>query len=142
MRVYAVTTARADWYDRNPIARANAYNATGIIPHAASTRWTYTVPAGKKFALQTAYASLMRDASATTLSYSRATVFYTPSGGSQVFIIATDNLDNTVGSIQSLSIGGTTTMLAGDAIRGETADLSTGGSMVYRINSQGLEFDA
>ena len=81
MRLYTVTTSRAAPYDRTPITRVNTYVAGAQAPHATTQRWTYTVPAGKKFTNGVGQASAQRNAVAAPAGPALAFHRITPNGG-------------------------------------------------------------
>lgn len=142
MRIQHAQQTRPDWYDRTPVARALAYAIDLVAPHAETTRWTYTVPAGKKFTLQIGTALLQVQAAGAGNASRFVTITYTPSGGAATRLFFVAYYGNTVGQGQSVPVGATAVLLPGDVLFGTTADASVGGTMVYAVTMQGLEFDA
>lgn len=142
MRIDNVRASRPDWYDRNPVARANSFASVGIAPHADVVRWTYTVPTGKKFNLQMFASLVQRATAAAPVGTAYNILRYTPSGGAVGGLIEAVNTSNTVGAGTSMAGGSAMIMLAGDVIDCDTADASTGGTQAYLGSMQGLEFDA
>lgn len=134
--------ARPTYYDRNPVAKAFTYDAAAVAPHAQTTRWTYTVPAGKKAQLQTSTFMLERDAAAAPAGYTRSQIVYTPSGGGNFAIYVVEFVNAGVDANRSSNIGLGMTLLAGDQLISQTQDGSTGGSVAYVVGSTLQEFDA
>lgn len=134
------TNPRNQWYDRNPVARRSVYAALNG-PSVATQRWSYTVPSGKKFALQTAECLVNRKTVAGTPETVQNYINYSPSGSGQDSFLVSLITDNVVGSKDRGSIAGTVVLLEGDALTAFTSDASTGGTHWDFITMQGLEFD-
>ncbi len=142
MRLFAQLPARPDWYDRNPLV-VSAYVETGAVaPHAATTRWTYTVPAGKKTALQIGSAWCGAVTLAAAVGDVSAFLQYTPSGGVAAGIVQPGFFGVAADLKDSMIAGATMVMLAGDSLLGRDYDTRTGGTCAFRTAFQGLEFDA
>ena len=135
---------RTEWYDRNPIPRVNAYFSGPIAPAGSVTRWSYTVPALKKFLLQTLQTLAIRETVAGVVNAGAAAIAaYTPSGsGLSQFQVAPATGTNTIGSGVSVAFGANAVFLAGDLLQGISLDSSTGGTIGFIINMSGLEYDA
>lgn len=129
------------WYDRNPVGRGSEYDNV-ISPAATTTRWTYTVPANKKFAVQAMGVHAIRYTAAAPADIAGARISYTPSGGSITKVIFAPGVTNTVGDGKAISVGSTLTLATGDAISCITFDTSTGGSYWMFGGMMGIEFDA
>ena len=142
MRIYPVSTARADWYDRNPIASNNDYTITGLAPAALTTRWTYTVATGRKTFIGALQINTERANTATSAATVQSFITYTPSGGAASRMLQTFISDNAVGSRQNAIGASGMVMLAGDNLMGQTQDTSTGGALNYSLSWAGAEFDA
>jgi hypothetical protein len=133
---------RSNPTDRNAITRVLAFYGNVIAPHAVTTRWTYTVPAAKKFMFNGGDAICTRNTAAAPSGSTHAIWEVTPSGGA-----ATNMLDaNINGNTQQQNCvldgpaGGF--LQPNDVILGRTSDGSTGGSCDYAVNLCGMEFDA
>jgi len=135
--------ARPAWYDRNPVVAGHSYFAvTG--PHTYTTRFTYTVPAGKKAMVEVMHANVKRVTAPTTGGYAGIYFAFTPSGGTLTIILRAEltSADAAAKDKESASIGSSMTLKAGDTIDAATQDLSTGGTIYYGIDMKITEFDA
>jgi len=142
MRLYPLTTARAAPYDRNVTTKAFASNLTLQAPHADTQRWTYTVPAGKKFQIGSAQVSTYRTTVAGVSGQVAGYIAITPSGGAVTVALPVIFLNNTL-NFGSNIVGLTSEYLfAGDQIQGRDQDASTGGACDFNENVTGYEFDA
>jgi len=143
-RQYSVgpQAARLSWYDRNPLVKWLLYSAQGVGPHGMTTRWTYTVPTGRKTMLEALMAYLMRATAATTLGWASIQIWYQPAGGTDQELVYLDLYDNTVAAKTVSHLPFAVVLLAGDILRGVTADTSTGGACNYRIAAKATEYDA
>lgn len=142
MRVFNLGTSRPAWYDRGPTVKSAGYSQGGIAPHAATDRWTYTVPANRKTAAQCIQAAVTREGVAGAPGLQLTRIRYTQAGGSLIELIYAPVLANTTGAQSNLINSGTLVMLAGDLIVGNTYDNSTGGTGNYSCSIQALEYDA
>jgi hypothetical protein len=133
---------RANYYDRNPLAKNNEYSQPAIGPHSAVQRWIYTVPTSKKAYLEACECSVTRDAAAAASGLVAAEVRYTPALGVAQRIIPLLFADNVVGSPHALAVSSYGFMQAGDAVSGVTTDASTGGTLNYTLGQKSTEFDA
>lgn len=131
--------ARPDPWDRSPYRILPYYQADGIGPHAATTRASYSVPAGKKALV-----------SAITLCFRRATA---PAPAGRFYIqcriaggdIIGQNASNDVAvqsNFNNLVIPCELYLSAGQAIAIVTGDASTGGTVDYFGSLILTEFDA
>jgi len=134
--------SRPFWYDRNPVNVIKAYTALTVGPHTITTRWGYTVPSGKKAFLESAVCYLRRTEVATTVGRAVGFIDITPAGQSPQYYILAEIITNNVGDSHTMTIGHAGILLAGDRIRGRTADHSTGGSLNYYVVAKIIEFDA
>lgn len=133
---------RPAWYDRNPASKADIWTGAGVAPHAATTRKTYTCPAGKKAMVEVLELSVIRETAATTVGTAQAYVTITPSGGSAIVCIAAWIRTNTVADRNDAFLGASMLLFPGDRIDLMTLDLSTGGTCAYFVCYKITEFDA
>lgn len=132
---------RTEWYDRNPLSRALEYAAAGIGPHAETVRFTYTVPANRKFYLEVSSAIVIRDGVAAAPAWLQATISIILLGLSPN--VATGRFINGAVGANSMSLlGASAIVLAGESIRGSTQDTSGDGTVRYALDFKGTEFDA
>ena len=126
----------------SPTKVTQLYSAAGVAPHAATTRWTYTVPANKRAILDIISVFLLRDAAPATAGEALVYVNFTPSGGSTTAFLLVGNITAVVGTPQYQSAAAGWMLGAGDAIGGLTADGSTGGTYRLMVTLSATEFDA
>jgi len=87
-------------------------------------------------------ARVERISAASIASEPKAFWELTPSGGSAKEILRAVIRTNNVGDKEFAVIPTSLTMFSGDAIKGWTADLSTGGLVTYYLTLKITEFDA
>jgi len=142
MRIVYPPGARTEFYDRNPIQIQGVYEARAIAPHAQTTRWTYTVPAGKKMYAGSLFCGIVCDTDQTGGGECDSSIAMTPSGGAVGGLLrASMAFSSTTTGRAEPAVGGGY-FLAGDALLGRTEDLGTGGTISYLVSLQGTEFDA
>ena len=137
MRVGFPGGPRLEWYDRNPQPQSLYYSGIDVGPHSSISRFSYTVPTGKKFFLENANVLVLRKTAATTEGqvegYISARIPY---------IVYAELITNNVGDRSQMNVGRSVIMQAGELLNALTFDLSTGGTLDYIINAHGIEFDA
>lgn len=128
MRIQQTLGARLDWFDRNPTTRTFAYSSSFavIAPHAPTVRWTYTVPANRKFALQVGQVLVNRVTIAAPAAQQYSALEYTPAAGGTSNVLSIVSYSNTVGDLKGGPMGSGLIMMPGDAIQSQTFDSSTG----------------
>lgn len=142
MKINSPSTARAAWYDRNPLMISNDFATSSLAPAGNTSRWSYTVPSARKAALESSLANVIRETAATTAAYSAFTIQYTPSGGGGITIVRAGFNNNAVGTQGLDSKGSVGYLLAGDNIQGFTFDASTAGTLRGDVAVKVTEFDA
>lgn len=136
MRVGFPGGPRLEWYDRNPQSVDEGALIDDTAPHSLTTRFTYTVPTGKKCFVELAMVHMLRSAAASSVE--KATVEILARG---TYVVAAEIETNNVGDRASMVVGRNCIMLAGDVIAGRTVDGSTGGTIDYMLGFMGIEFD-
>jgi hypothetical protein len=142
MRLYPVTTSRAAPYDRNPVGKVTEFVGLAIAPVGNTTRFTYTVTAGKKAFLGILTAGSTRVTAAAPVARADAIVNWLPASGGGAAILRIFNESNALAAQSYAAMAPSLTLLAGDIIQGQTADNSTGGTMDFTITCATAEFDA
>ena len=142
MRVNQLQGSRPDYYDRAAINQSLLYTAAGIGPHAATIRWTYTVPAGSRAFVDVISENIIRDGVAGVVGVQSLYLLYTPSGGGTIIIYPIHLYNNALYSEVWSHVTGFGALLAGDAISQVTLDLSTGGTGNYNGSAKIFEFQA
>jgi hypothetical protein len=125
------------WYQPNFTRSNPSYFGAGIAPHAVTTRWTYTVPANRIAKLMSGFAMQERYQAATTPGVSEA-ILYGPQNVPIIYLV-----ENTavVGVEHYNLIPESAIAIAGDTFIARTSDASTGGSYLYWIGANIMEFD-
>lgn len=134
--------ARPAYYDRNQVERNASYAASGVAPHGKTTRWTYTVPAGRKAFIEVMNATFFRLTAAGAASIVAAEIEEIPNGGVTADIAIPATIDNTIGVQQRVQASSQFAMSAGAQLIGSTVDASTTGSINYNLAFHGNEYDA
>lgn len=133
---------RLEWYDRNPQHQLNSYVFLQVAPHATTTRWSYTVPSGKKAFIEFITCMVHKSIVSTSADNAVAQIRITPSGGSATIILITLIRTSAVGSRDRGDIGQGPILLAGDLIEAQTYDINADGNVDYAVVSKITEFDA
>jgi hypothetical protein len=142
MRTGQPIIGRPAWYDRNAITRINGWQSNNTAPHSRTSRFSFTVPAGKKAFVEYASIYARRSTAASTAGLVQATIEITPSGGGIAVIAEAQLLTNNVGDADRMDVGQGITLNAGDKIEGYTVDASTGGAVNLLVACKITEFDA
>lgn len=141
MRVSSYAVARPSPVDRNPTTYIFFYGASASAPSAQTQQLTYTVPAGKRASIQSAYAYLGRVTAASVNG--RPNVIITVNvGGGNLNVVYVGLRANTVGDKDSINITNAGQYVAGTIIRAFDQDDSTGGTVDRQMGFTVLEFDA
>jgi hypothetical protein len=119
-----------------------SYVGADIAPHTQATRFTYTVPTGKKAFVEMLQTRVQRSTAASAASRVIAWIGYQPSGGSGSLMSYSVINTNGVGDKDANIVGQSIVMNAGDTLTGYTSDGSTGGACDYMLNYKITEFDA
>ena len=128
--------------DRNPTAKSFGFFTSGVAPHTATTRWTYTVPANRKFVVGLIQNLVIRLSVATTAGETAAYNQYTPNGGGMVTTLVAINYGNAASNGMNTVGSSGQVINAGDVINGQTYDTSTGGTNTFGTSLVGTEGDA
>jgi len=134
-------TGRTAPYDRAPASVSKVYSAAGVAPHGETTRFTYTVPAGKLALVASVVASAVRVTAAAPVGYAFAAVKLNDGTVNAPIVIAAE-IGNTVDSDARMNGTPQLVALAGTVITGTTADGSTGGTFNYELGAIIYEFTA
>ena len=140
MKVSSFAVARPAFYDRNASGVSSSYS-NDLTPHASTTRFTATCPAGKKYILEAWYLSSWRIQVATVVSAVENYMTYlTASGGG--YIIQSTYVNNTAYYREVYTGGTSITLYPTDTLVYTTADASTGGQIRLAANVKFTVFDA
>lgn len=137
------TSARPAPIDRNALNKIGQFETGATAPHAQTTRWTYTVPAGKKAVAQGGAMSCRRVTAAAPVGMVTVTTVYTPvsTGVAATESIIQLGTNNVLDHAES-NLNPTGDMLAGDIESATTQDEGTGGTVSYKVNRKIFEYDA
>lgn len=138
MRITTGTLTQSAPYDRAPTEIQQSYFGPAIAPHADTTRWTYTVPAARRAAIDLLEFFWRRNAVAAPTGLIQD---YIQEGGGLVYLVLFRTTLNAVDNIQSEGRTGAYIMVAGAVLSFHTSDLGTGGSCDHMGNAHGIEFD-
>ena len=141
MRVSSFAVARPAYYDRNATSKNLVYGSAAIAPHANTTRFTYTVPSGRKCFVESLNVASFRETAATVVGQQFLNIVVYD-GTTYCNLIALYYYTTAVGSVQTQILGNNATVYAGQQILGATWDLSTGGTQDLRLSAKGSEYDA
>ena len=141
MNVGAYRGGRPEFYDRAPISRSQVYSASSIGPHGATTRWTYTVPAGKRAWCDTVVTTVTVEVAAAAVVFINGAITYQPNGGTAMKVAETFNKLNTPYDTTSQVVTGLGLMQAGDILQASTYNPNTGGSNSFNVNAKLTEYD-
>ena len=142
MRLSSLASARPAYYDRNATSGSIAYQGTSIAPHADTQRATVTLASGKRAFLEATSLIYIRATAATAATFVYASASLIPSGGTGVGYLLVPQINNTVGTVSNISLGGSLTIGAGDVLSLYTSDTSTGGTYNYYLAIKYTQFDA
>lgn len=107
------------------------YIGSGVSPHSATVRYSYTVPAGRMAVLESAFVETTRATAPTTAGQARCYVVITRNGESSLIILEATIFSSTVGVTEWATLGTPITLVGGDAVTLRTIDTSTGGTCNY-----------
>lgn len=134
--------SRPAFFDRNPGPKTSMYSAGGVAPHASTTRWSYTVPVGRKAWVDSMWIQVDRAAAGTTAGVVAANLNYVPNGGTVGVFGQGWLFNNAVGAVNQVVAEQFGYLGAGDVLSSTTSDGSTGGSIDYTIAAKYTEYDA
>lgn len=100
-----------------------------VAPHAVTTRWTYTCPAGKVARVKRFAGRLLRITAAATLGAPQVVILY--NGASDAFNLAL--FDNAISGMVTESDAPGLLLLPGETIGAKSVDTSTGGTVWYNV---------
>ena len=141
MKVSSFAVARPVYYDRNSATAGQLAYGT-VAPHAAATRFTYTVPAGKRCYVEVNYVELRRVTIATSAATTYAQIYSSNSDASDTVISYTTIFDNLANTYDRTITSAVCILNAGNSLTGSTFDNSTGGTIAYTVGSKYTQFDA
>lgn len=142
MRFYFPTGARPAPIDRNATNKGHTYSTAGVAPHGATTRFSYTTPAGKKFRIETAQATVIRATAAAPVGQYLAVVLCVLVDANQPWFVYAASLDNNVAARSYQNATGPIDLQATEQCITSTSDTSTGGTVNYTVAVKGTEYDA
>lgn len=138
-------SSRAAPIDRNPVKRTITFNSTiGDVSQVTTTEATYTCPSGKKAYAEFMFASVRNTTTNAMNDQASTAVRYTPSGGSAVGMVQVLLTAGAAGEDRSSSVGGSVTLLVGDAVdlRSSSSNNGSGASVREQASVVFTEFDA
>lgn len=106
------------------------YNA-GVVPHAVTSRWSYTVPAGRFAIVELLHHYYERITAAAPAAPAYSQIYYTPSGAAAVSIMFLEFFTNVPDDQDHELWGSEMRMQAGDKLECFTTDTSVGGILYF-----------
>ena len=140
MKVTSYAVARPAYYDRNSSSSVQTY-LDQVSPHGVTTRWTTTVAAGKKLAVEVTVMRNLRLSAAAPVGVQGSELTIT-SGASLLVMLSNRQTDNTLNVAYVVQNTVNYTLFASESIKAESFDLSTGGVVQYALTLKGTSFDA
>jgi len=131
-------TPELQWFDRNPTPIFR-YDANLYGTHAITERWTYTVPAGRKFFAEFIQIIVLAQ-TASAGSLAECDINYQPSGGVDNALFGAILQMDVIGN-KSIETGQNILCFEGDVIRALTSNDSLVG-VDFFVSLKGTEFDA
>ena len=141
MKVSSYTVARPAPIDRNPTTYNFGYALADGAPAAQTERLTYTIPAGKRAIIQSAFVSLIRVTVATVSARANANITVNVGAGNYSVIYCALR-SNLVGERDTINITNAGQFVAATAIKLFTQDPCTGGTTDIFGGYTILEYDA
>lgn len=126
----------------NEVAIDRAYNAVAVGPHGATERWRYTVPPGKRALLKSGNVWIMRATAPGAVGNAHVNLYVLRGGLPPVVTVTRIVLRSaTVGDSRQANAPAGLELLPGDALIGETTDVSTGGTHEIDVSASLVERD-
>jgi hypothetical protein len=113
-----------------------------VAPHGGTTRYSFTVAAGKQVQVLYTQVYIQRATVATVDGLQRATITVTPSGGTATSVITLPRVTNVADNAQSLFVGTSFSLNAADFVEASSFDLATGGTITLFMAMNLLTYDA
>ncbi len=139
--ISAGSRQRPNWWDRNPIQQS-CEDTRVAAPHGATTRATYTVPAGKLAFLEACGVQIVRRTAASSVGRAECQLLQLNPDSSRGIALYAVLLNNDLGAHHEVDMGQAGIMLPGAQISIVTEDASTGGLLDYSAFAKLVEFDA
>lgn len=127
------------FYGRSPLIVPEVSQQYAIAPHMPTTRWTYTVPAGRNAIVTSLALWAYRNTVAGTLGSASVNVYVT-SGGAPQLMFFLPIMQNVIGSGGGIFLGNCLTLLAGHTIQMDDSDASVTGTCSFYALAQIVEF--
>jgi len=118
------------------------YFGSTVVPHAYTSRGSYTVPANKIARIDLIALSIMRITVPTTNGQVLSDIQITPSGGSTTRLVEVKFIDGLAGGRDALTVAPKMILEVGDEIELFTTDVSIAGTIAYKIGVWLSEIDA
>jgi hypothetical protein len=140
--------SRRDWdtgrlavHDRNFNDVSLLWESQGTSPHLKTNRRTYTVPAGKRAIVASAFAFVQRITapSSGTARLQASISIYTPT---ETILLIARLFDAAVSAQHDMILAGEVALDEGTQLDIDTVDQSNDGTADYTISARILEFDA
>jgi hypothetical protein len=125
------------WYQPNFTTADKSASSAAIAPHTYTSRWSYTVPAGRIAIVASMMQEMMRDSAPSTAARATMRIYNT----AVTYFLRCDEITATVGVPQLRNQGWSIVLLAGDVLTADSQDLSTGGTYLMTSSTNLMVFD-
>jgi hypothetical protein len=140
MRLANLTFPTRQFFERNTTYPHQVFVAFNVAPHTLTTRFTYTVPAGRFAYVHYAVAHCVRVVAATAANECGIQILLVTPSGQNLYLVMLRFTDNTLNVWRTQSISTQIIIPEQWTVRGETFDSSTGGQLNYFMNIGISEF--
>ena len=135
MKLGSLASARPQYYDRAPATKSQLYSAT-LAPHVDTQRWSYTVPAGYKAYVETAYTLSLQQTAPTVAAGGYSGVFTNTDDASASIVSYAYLVSATANTQSAMGVSGVALLNPGNMIFGQSSDGSTGGTRYIVISAK------
>lgn len=143
MRFFNVQqVARPYYFDRNQKTQSQVYNVQAVAPHGQTTRFTYTVPVGRKAYIETGLCYIRRAVAATAALFAEGAITQVVDQGGGTYLASARLVSNVIDRDMQMTANGAGLLNPGNSVSGISSDGSNGGSVDYFLSLKVTEFDA
>lgn len=132
--------ARPQYYDRQPVPIVASFLSSGVVPHALTTRASYSPAYPYAAFIEAITLQVIRQSAAAAQSYQEAFVFFLPYYGGTYQLLPCTGYSNVPGNVTQQNMSDYGYMAYGDTLQLKTSDPSTGGTGSYSVLLKGTEF--
>lgn len=141
MRVASLGVARPLYYDRAATTASAQYSNT-LAPHAFTTRFTYTVPAGYKAYVENSYCLVVVKTAGSAVGDVYSGVGAITDDATSSYVANAQIYTLTQGVSQESLAASVALLNAGNQLLGYTINLCTGGTVLHTLSIKYSQFSA